>query len=89
MITISQAVANLRPGIEWTMNDDDVESIIWHTPNVEPITQEEVQAEIARLEQLEIDREQARVEKLESAKQKLAALGLDMDEIAAVIGVQE
>jgi hypothetical protein len=89
MITTAQAVASLRPGVEWSMDGDDVENITWHTEGVKPLTQKEVQDEITRLEQLEIDREQARVEKLESAKQKLAALGLDIDEVNAVMGIQE
>ena len=50
MITTQQAVASLRPGIEWSMNGDDVEGIIWHTPNVEPLTTKQVQAEMKRLE---------------------------------------
>jgi hypothetical protein len=32
------------------MNGDDVANIIWHTPNVQPLTQAEVDAEIVRLE---------------------------------------
>lgn len=52
MITTAQAVMSLRPGVEWSMNGDDVEGIIWHTPDVEPLTQAEVDAEIARLEEL-------------------------------------
>jgi hypothetical protein len=32
------------------MNGDDVENITWHTPDVEPLTQSEVDAEIVRLE---------------------------------------
>ena len=50
MINTAQAVASLRPGIEWSMNGDDVEGIIWHTPNTEPLTTKQVQAEMKRLE---------------------------------------
>lgn len=32
------------------MSGDDVEGIIWHTPDVESLTIAEVQAEVARLE---------------------------------------
>ena len=49
MITTSQAVMSLRPGIEWSMSGGDVKNITWHTPNVEPLTQTEVEAEIVRL----------------------------------------
>jgi hypothetical protein len=53
MITTAEAVMSLRPGVEWSMNGDDVEGITWHTPNVEPLTTAEVQAEVARLEAIE------------------------------------
>jgi hypothetical protein len=38
------------------MNGDDVEGIIWHTPDVEPLTTAEVEAEVLRLEQAEADK---------------------------------
>lgn len=50
MITVQQAIVSLRPNTEWTMNGEDVENIIWHSANVEPLTQSEVDAEIVRLE---------------------------------------
>jgi hypothetical protein len=56
MITVAQAVMSLRPGVEWSMSGDDVEGIIWHTPNVQPLTTAEVQAEVARLEQEAADK---------------------------------
>ena len=49
-MTTAQAVMSLRPGVEWSMNGDDVENIIWHTPDVEPLTVAEVEAEMVRLE---------------------------------------
>jgi len=88
MITTQQAVMSLRPGAEWTMNGDDVEGIIWHTPGVAPLTKAEVDAEVARLEAEAANAEAERVAALESARAKLAALGLDEVEVAAVIGVQ-
>ena len=88
MIEISEAVASLRPGVAWTMNGDDVEGIIWHTPDVEPLTTAEVDAEVARLEAEAANAEVERVAALESARAKLAALGLDEVEVAAVIGVE-
>jgi hypothetical protein len=85
MITVQQAVVSLRPGVEWTMDGDDVEGIIWHTPNVEPLTMEEVQAEMQRLEQEAIAAEQAKIAARESAVAKLAALGLT-EEVQALLG---
>ena len=56
MITTQQAVASLRPGVEWSMNGDDVEGIIWHTPDVEPLTTAQVETEKTRLETVEQER---------------------------------
>jgi hypothetical protein len=80
------AVMSLRPGVEWSMNGGDVENIIWHTPNVQPLTEAEVQAEMIRLEQAQKAEAQAKQAKLDSAKAKLAALGLDEEEVAAIVG---
>ena len=84
MITTAQAVMSLRPNIEWSMNGDDVEGIIWHTEGVEPLTQAEVDAEVARLEQAAIDDAAARQAARESGEAKLLALGLTVDEVAAM-----
>ena len=56
MIDISQAVMSLRPGVEWSMNGDDVEGITWHTPDAQPLTVVEVEAEMSRLETVEAER---------------------------------
>jgi len=72
MITIQEAVMSLRPNIEWSMNGDDVEGIIWHTENVTPLTKAEVDAEVARLEAVEAERvageSAARLAAIEHAK---------------------
>ena len=72
MINKSEAITSLRPGVEWSMNGDDVEGIIWHTEGAEPLTTAEVQAEIERLEAAEIVKEaearQARLDAIEHAK---------------------
>ena len=86
MITTAQAVMSLRPGAEWSMSGDDVERITWHTPNVEPLTSDEVQAEMVRLEQAAIDEAAAREAAKASALAKLEALGLTADEAAAIAG---
>ena len=56
MTTTTQAVASLRPGVEWSMHGDDVEGITWHTPNTQPLTVAEVEAEMQRLESVEVER---------------------------------
>ena len=64
MKTINDAVLSLRPNTEWTMNNYDVENIIWHTPNVEPLTKTEVDAELNRLQTESETRKAALLERL-------------------------
>ena len=56
MITTAEAVASLRPDIEWSMNGDDVEEIVWITPDVEPLTSAQVKKETQRLETVQAAR---------------------------------
>jgi len=75
MIKTSQAVASLRPGVEWSMSGSDVAGITWHTPNVEPLTQSEVDAEMVRLENAEATAETDRVATITAARDHAASLG--------------
>jgi hypothetical protein len=84
--SLANAVRSLRPGVDWSINGDDVENIIWYTEGVEPLTTAEVQAEVARLEQAAIDEAAAREAAKASALAKLEALGLTADEAAAIAG---
>ncbi len=84
MIETSDAVMSLRPGAQWSMTNDDVENITWHTEGVTPLTQAEVDAEVARLEQAAVDDAAAHVAALESGRAKLLALGLTEGEVAAM-----
>jgi len=87
MIQISQAVISLRPGVQWSMNGDDVEGIIWHTEGVEPLTSAEVQAEVKRLERAAADEAAAKEAAKASALAKLEALGLTTEEAQAIAGI--
>ena len=84
MIHLEDAISSLRPNARWSMSGDDVENIIWHTEGVEPLTQAEVTAEVARLEQAAIDDAAAKQAARESGRAKLLALGLTVDEVAAM-----
>ena len=86
MITTEQAVMSLRPNIEWTMDGDDVENIIWHTQGVTPLTTAEVDAEMVRLEAAAVEADAAKAAARESAVAKLAALGLNDAEIKTIVG---
>jgi hypothetical protein len=83
---ITHAIQSLRPDAEWHLDGDKLENIIWHTPNVEPLTEAEVQAEIVRLEQAQEAEQQAKEAAKESAITKLSALGLSDEEVKAIIG---
>ena len=86
MINKDIAIMSLRPNIEWSMHDNDVENIIWHTPDVEPLTTAQVEAEMQRLEQAAVDAEAVKVAARESAIAKLSALGLNLSEVEAIVG---
>ena len=75
MINTAQAVASLRPNIEWTMTGDDVAGITWHTPDVEPLTQSDVDAEMLRLESAEATAETDRQATITAAREHAASLG--------------
>ena len=53
MIRVGDAVASLRPNTEWLMSGDDVDTIVWYTPDVEPVTRAQVDKEIERLTKAE------------------------------------
>ena len=84
-----RAILSLRPNSEWTMNDNDVESITWHTEGVKPLTTAEVQAEVARLERAAADEVAAKQAARASAEAKLEALGLTHDEALAITGLTD
>ena len=76
MTTTQQAVMSLRPGIEWSMSGNDVAGITWHTPDVEPLTQSEVDAEMVRLESAEATAAADRVATIAAARTHAASLGV-------------
>jgi len=57
------------------MVGDDVAGITWHTPEVEPLTQSEVAAEIVRLEAIAKTTEANRVAALQAARTFALSLG--------------
>ena len=75
MIKTQDAVMSLRPGIEWSMSGDDVAGITWHTPDVEPLTQSEVDSEMVRLEAAEETAEANRLATITAARDHAASLG--------------
>ena len=86
MIDTAQAIASLRPNTQWVMRNNNVESIEWITDDVQPLTKAEVDAEVARLEAEAVAVVERKAAAKESAVAKLAALGLSVDEVEAILG---
>lgn len=81
-----KAIQSLRPSAEFTMINDDIKSIIWHTEGVTTPTKKQIDDEIKRLEAEEAAAVQARIDAKASAIAKLEALGLNLAEAQAILG---
>lgn len=83
---IIESILKINPNAEVSVSGEDINSIVWENSTT-PIPLADIQAQIPIVEQ-EIANEQAnKLAKLESAKAKLTALGLDEEEVKAIIGV--
>lgn len=76
---VSTALMLLRPNVEWSMPNEstDVNDIIWHTENVVPITQAELDAKLAEPEPVIVL----------TPEQKLEKAGLSVDELKELLGL--
>ena len=83
---IEQAILKINPNAEFTVNADNINQITWLNGTT-PISKEDIEAMIPVVEQELKDAEQTAIDKKASGKQKLKDLGLDDDEIQALIGV--
>tara|TARA_R100000935_G_scaffold21066_1_gene39460 strand:- start:538 stop:786 length:249 start_codon:yes stop_codon:yes gene_type:complete len=81
MINILHAIRKINPTAEFSVNDNDINQIEWLNGTT-PISKADIESKIAELPTLE----QTVVTKKASGKQKLKDLGLDDDEIKALIG---
>lgn len=84
MIDKAAAIISLRPGALWAMDGNDVENITWLTEGVEPLTEAEVLAEMARLQAAADESAQEKEAARAASLAKLAALGLTPDDLAAL-----
>ena len=82
-ISYAQSVQGLT-NTSFTINDDDLDNIVWHDGNTDNITKEQILAKQTELQTIE-DAKPENVKKA-SGKQKLKDLGLDDDEIKALMG---
>jgi len=82
---IIKAIQKINPTAEVSVSDEDINSIVWENGTT-PISIEDIQAQIPTVE-AEIEQEkQDAITKKASGKQKLKDLGLDDDEIKALMG---
>ena len=73
-------------GSSWTLNGDTYDGLTWLSDSPKP-TQAELDAAWPAVQQARQDAEAAKVAARQSGLDKLAALGLTVDEVSAVFGV--
>jgi len=85
---IIKAILKINPNAVVTVRGSDINTceIEW-LEGTTPIAKSEIKAMIPIVEQELKDAEANKIAKKESAKAKLSALGLDEEEIKAIIGV--
>ena len=83
---IFKAIKIINPNAEMSITENNLDSIVWENETT-PISKSDIEAKLEQA-QNELDAEaQAKIDKKISGKQKLKDLGLDDDEIQALIGV--
>ena len=74
------------PDAQWSINANDYDTLVWHDATPKP-TQQELDAAWPAAQQAQADAKAAVVAARQSAMDKLAALGLTVDEISAAFGL--
>ena len=78
------AVRLLKPNSEFVIRDNDYSSIEWHILEGEAPTQVEIDEAIEQVKADDAKAELDRATKKAAAQAKLAALGLSLDDLAAL-----
>tara|TARA_R100001443_G_scaffold114582_1_gene130802 strand:- start:1093 stop:1344 length:252 start_codon:yes stop_codon:yes gene_type:complete len=81
---IAKAILKINPSAKFIVEDDDINKITWKDGTT-PISKTDIEAKMAELP-TEEEEKIARENKKTSGKQKLKDLGLDDDEINALMG---
>ena len=81
---IARAIKEINPNAEFSISDNDVNNITWLNGTT-PISVSDIKDKMAELPTDE-ELKQNAINKKASGKQKLKDLGLDDDEIKALIG---
>ena len=85
MSNVVKAILKINPNAEVSVKNDDINEIIWENGTT-PISIEDIQVQIPIVEKEISDAQTNEANKKASGKQKLKDLGLDDDEIKALIG---
>ena len=83
-ISYATAITEIKANAEYTIYDDDLDNIVWHDDNPTNIIKAQILAKQTELQAIEDAKPE--VIKKASGKQKLKDLGLDDEEIKALIG---
>ena len=81
---IIEAILKINPNAQVSINADDINQITWHNGTT-PISKADIESKMAELPTVE-EEATAKENKKASGKQKLKDLGLDDEEIKALIG---
>lgn len=73
-------------GDEWTLDGDTYDGLTWLSDSPKP-SQAELDAAWPAVQQAQADAKEAKVAARQSGLEKLAALGLTVDEVSAVFGI--
>ena len=84
MYRVINAILKINPNAEVSVSGDDINKIQWHNGTT-PISKADIEAKMAELPTAEEEATQTETDK-SSGKQKLKDLGLDDDEIKALMG---
>ena len=85
MVVNDVDILEINSNAEVSILDNDYDKITWH--NIEPIDKAILDAKVSEMETAKANEETQKETKKASGKQKLKDLGLDDDEIQALIGV--
>ena len=83
---ITKSIFAINPTAQFTFKDDDIDSIEWQNGTT-PISKSDLETKMSSIENEIAQAETDKANKKTSGKQKLKDLGLDDDEIQALIGV--
>jgi hypothetical protein len=75
-----------HPGAQWSLSGNDYDTLVWHDDTPKP-TRAELDAAWPAVQQAKADVVAAEEATRQSAIDKLAALGLTLDEISAAFGL--